>query len=46
MRQITFNYYENIITYLEDRFRNLKIGKRESDDIVKNRDCIIISLNN
>jgi hypothetical protein len=46
MRQTTFSYYENIITYLKDRLRNLKTGKRKSDDIVKNRDYTIISLSN
>jgi hypothetical protein len=46
MRQTTSSCYENIITYLGDRLRNLEAGKRESDDTVKDRDCTIISLSN
>jgi hypothetical protein len=36
----------NIITYLGDRLGNLKTGKRELDDAVKDRDRTITSLGN
>jgi hypothetical protein len=35
-----------IIIILNNRFRNLEVKNKKLDDIIKNRDRIIINLNN